>query len=170
MAGFARCCAVGTLLAGLVTLIVTISGRNPLLNFINDSIKQQVQVLPGSATYDNWKDPPVPVLDNIYLFNISNVAEFNAGQKAIVERIGPFVYRKHEEKRSVNFTGDLNKAMFYDYEDFQFDELETQKLNRRWSLGDRVFIPNVPLIAAVSQIETQKLPETLKKLLIGEQT
>lgn len=54
---------------------------------------QQVALAPGTDTYKNWQSPPVPIYDDIYLFNITNPEQFNNGEKAVIEPVGPFVYQ-----------------------------------------------------------------------------
>lgn len=54
---------------------------------------QKVLILPGTDTYDNWKESPVPIYDNLFLFNITNPHGFNHGEKAVLKLVGPFVYR-----------------------------------------------------------------------------
>lgn len=158
----------GILLAaiGLLILIVTLSGQKPLITYIDNLIKTQVHLSPGTETYDNWQTPPVPIYDDIYLFNITNPIEFNKGEKAILEPVGPYVYQKYEIKKQANFSGDLKYAMYYDYEYFVFSESETQKHNNNTSLNDVIFIPNVPLLTVVSQIAHNSLiPAAVKTTL-----
>ena len=64
-----------------------------LINKLPIELFQQVHLSPGTETYDNWQTPPVPIYDDIYLFNITNPIEFNKGEKAILEPVGPYVYQ-----------------------------------------------------------------------------
>ena len=115
-----RICAISFLIFGAALITLSVVGKTPLKNFIDDMIRQvslsficlllfcffgvkipanstlilqQITIKPGTATYDNWQIPPVPVYDDIYLFNITNPAEFNNGSKAMLDMVGPFVYR-----------------------------------------------------------------------------
>lgn len=49
----------------------------------------------GSMAHDLWKKPPVEVLMNIYLYNITNKERFLKGQdnKLALEEIGPYVFK-----------------------------------------------------------------------------
>lgn len=160
-----QACALFLALFGISLLIITIVGRSPLAHYINGLIKQKVLILPGTDTYDNWKESPVPIYDNLFLFNITNPHGFNHGEKAVLKLVGPFVYRKYQIKKQSNFTGDLQFAKYYDYTRFIFDESETQKYNKLTTLEDRIFIPNVPLITVSSQIaHNTELTDFLRNL------
>ena len=55
------------------------------------------QLLPlknGSESYTNWKNPPVTVYMQFYMFDVKNAYEIiNNGEKPMVEQRGPYTYR-----------------------------------------------------------------------------
>jgi len=54
---------------------------------------QELQLVPDSATLDDWTIPDVPIYDTYYIFNTQNPDDFSAGDVPIVKEIGPFIYR-----------------------------------------------------------------------------
>ena len=50
-------------------------------------------VLPGSMSYNIWKDTPVPLTLSFYIFNITNPEEFQRGAKPNFTELGPYVYQ-----------------------------------------------------------------------------
>ncbi|KAL5269419.1 hypothetical protein ACHWQZ_G003035 [Mnemiopsis leidyi] len=160
--------AILLLALGLVVLVVTLSGQKPLASFVDNLIKKQVALAPGTDTFDNWQSSPVPIYDDIYLFNITNPTEFNKGEKAIVQPVGPFIYQKVEYKKQANFSGDLKYAMYYDYEYYVFNETETLKHNNKTRLSDIVYIPNIPLLTVVAQIAHNSLIPSFIKTQLEE--
>ena len=48
----------------------------------------------GHLTYDQLKEPSVPVYKAFYFFNLTNPDDFQDGvAKAILQEIGPYTYR-----------------------------------------------------------------------------
>lgn len=74
--------------------------------------------------------------------------------------------RKIEEKKQANFSGDLKYAMYYDFEYFVYNDTLTRQKNNKTNLNDKVFIPNVPLLTVVAQINHNSLlPDKAKVIL-----
>ena len=57
------------------------------------ALLQRVMVEPGSATFQQFLSPTVPLFKDIYFFNLTNPAEFQAGAKPNLTEIGPYSYR-----------------------------------------------------------------------------
>lgn len=47
----------------------------------------------GSAKWDSWKEVPIPVFQQIYIFNVTNSEDVLKGEKPILEELGPYVYQ-----------------------------------------------------------------------------
>lgn len=46
----------------------------------------------GGVLYDLWKDVPIPVYMQFYMFNVTNVDEVLQGKKPYVVQKGPYTY------------------------------------------------------------------------------
>lgn len=47
----------------------------------------------GSRVFESWKRPPPPVYMEYFFFNVTNLDEFLAGAKPVVNQVGPYTYR-----------------------------------------------------------------------------
>lgn len=54
---------------------------------------QQVTLESGHATYEQLKEPTLPVWKSIYFFNLTNPEEFHDGAAPVVVQVGPYSYR-----------------------------------------------------------------------------
>ena len=54
---------------------------------------QDLQLVPGSSTLDDWVKPEVSQYETYYIFHTQNADGFTAGEVPVVEEVGPFVYR-----------------------------------------------------------------------------
>jgi hypothetical protein len=56
---------------------------------------QQLTMRPGSFIYYMWEKPPLAVIMQLYLFNITNADAFLSGvdKKLKVVEVGPYVYQ-----------------------------------------------------------------------------
>lgn len=43
--------------------------------------------------FDKWVKLPIPLDFKVYLFNVTNSAEVNSGEKPKLAEIGPYVYK-----------------------------------------------------------------------------
>lgn len=92
--------AIGTVLLG-VGLPIGLS-----FPYLFSSLLQlQLQLGPGSATFSEWSDSPIPIYMDVYMWNWTNAVEFAANMsiKPAFEEIGPFVFRLKTERRDVEF-------------------------------------------------------------------
>ncbi|XP_030240212.1 sensory neuron membrane protein 1-like [Drosophila navojoa] len=55
-------------------------------------IKRSVNLKPGSETRQLWEKMPFPLSFKIYVFNVTNSVNIEAGGKPQLEEVGPFVY------------------------------------------------------------------------------
>ncbi|XP_076281251.1 sensory neuron membrane protein 1 isoform X2 [Lasioglossum baleicum] len=53
---------------------------------------------PGSQMRDIWSNLPIPMDFQIHLFNVTNPVEITAGEKPILQDVGPFLYDQYKEK------------------------------------------------------------------------
>lgn len=53
-----------------------------------------VALRPGAKTFGWWAKPPVEPRISLYIYNVTNADDFlSNGSKAIVDEVGPYVYR-----------------------------------------------------------------------------
>lgn len=58
----------------------------------------------GSTSFGIWREIPIPIYLECFLFNITNVDELIAGKNVTmqVQELGPFVFREINKKVSFN--------------------------------------------------------------------
>lgn len=86
----------------LVTGLVINYALPPVIDMF---INKQIALTPESQTYPMWKEPPVPIYQKFYFFNVTNAQEIESfGAKPALEEIGPFTYRAEFSKRDIEAT------------------------------------------------------------------
>ena len=100
------------------------------------------------------------VYSKYYIFNVENPDEIKDGEKPRVTQYGPYVYREHRKKEDIVRIGD-DKISYGQYIEYFFDEEETQRsgcFNGKDGIPckqtDLVHVINIPLVTAVSLIES----------------
>lgn len=70
------------------------------------SMESYMIISEDSPAYSMWRAPPLKPLVKIYLFNYTNVKEFESGvvKKLNVQETGPYVYYEELEKVNVKFS------------------------------------------------------------------
>ncbi|CAD1478955.1 unnamed protein product [Heterotrigona itama] len=69
--------------------------------FLRSQIKKQIALKPNSEMRGLWSHFPLPLDFKIYLFNVTNPMEITAGEKPIVEEVGPFFYDEYKHKENL---------------------------------------------------------------------
>ena len=112
-------------------------------NVFRDAILSNLELRNGTAAFQFWQWPPVGLTVKIYVFNYTNLAEFESGNasKLQVQEVGPYVYR--ETLSRVNVELHENETVTYQ-----------EKRSFKWISGkpedDRVVVPNVLLMSALA--------------------
>ncbi|ROT74120.1 scavenger receptor class B, croquemort type [Penaeus vannamei] len=98
------CCEITLIVLGSLSAVMGIVMVSGGYQAMFDAImKSQMAVAEGSASYDMWRVPPMPLYLQVYFFNISNPDEFVKGAKPILQEVGPFCYREYHEKKEIVF-------------------------------------------------------------------
>ncbi|GFS12079.1 scavenger receptor class B member 1 [Elysia marginata] len=110
------------LLTGLC--VFTLLGRLKFDYMVNTTMEKQIKkhmaLENGTESFKNWVDPPVPVLFQIYLFDIVNPMEVikNQAPPVVMEK-GPYVYKLHGHKENItyhdNYTVSFREPEGYTY-------------------------------------------------------
>ncbi|XP_017764446.1 PREDICTED: lysosome membrane protein 2-like [Eufriesea mexicana] len=112
-------------------------------NVFRDAILSNLALRNGTPSFSLWQRPPVGLEIKVYVFNYTNVREFENGtaSKLKVQEVGPFVYR--ETLSRVNVQLHENQTVTYQ-----------EKRSFRWISGksenERVIVPNVSLISTLA--------------------
>lgn len=136
------------LLTGLI-LLFTFSTMGTFAMWFTNSYQNKINsmmvISEDSPVYDLWKAPPAKAYVNIFIFNYTNVDDFESGRakKLHVEELGPYVYSEQLERVNIRFNK-VDGTVSY-------QEKRTYVFNEELSNGskyDMVTVPNFPLLSA----------------------
>jgi len=109
---------------------------------------ERIKMISFHPSYKWWKNPEPEVLVKVYIFNITNSAEFIAGtdDKLKLQEVGPITYReilehddvvRHDENSTMSYT--VHRRLVY-----------KESANVAGILNQTVFVPNMAGLAAAS--------------------
>lgn len=119
-------------------------------------VKKRLALSPTSETYEQWREPTIPIYLTVYFFNVTNPEEIYLGlSKPVLEEVGPYTFR--EERRKQNITWHKNGTVSYRlYKKYHFQPDLTNG-----SLDDEIISVNVPMLTIVSFVKEKKMPELM---------
>ena len=137
-------------------LIFFISGT--LLFFAQTYMRQQVIKLTrlenGTEGFENWLNPKAPLVVQFYFFNVTNLYEFEKGEKAILSQVGPYVYKETKSKQ-IEYT-ERNSIGYKVRKYFYFDD------SNGLSENDLVYTPNLPLLT-IGKLTQKTFPKWVEE-------
>ncbi|XP_034102036.1 sensory neuron membrane protein 1-like [Drosophila albomicans] len=89
----------------VVSFVVLLLGA--LIGFLafpmlfQELVKRSVNLKPGSETRQMWEKLPFPMIFKLYVFNVSNPQEIEAGGKPRLQEVGPLVFEEWKDKFDV---------------------------------------------------------------------
>lgn len=142
-----------TVLSGLFTLFF-FSTMGTTVMWFTDAFQKKVESLmvlsEDGMGYELWRAPPPKPILKVYIFNYTNVEEFESGRakKLHVEQVGPYAYFEELERVNIKFSK-VDGTVSY-------QEKRTYRFSPELSKGtpdDIVIVPNVPLLAGAAVVK-----------------
>ncbi|XP_041972805.1 sensory neuron membrane protein 2-like [Aricia agestis] len=134
-------------LCALVVAIVLATWGLPKI--IDRQVHKNIQIENSSTMFEKWRVLPIPLSFKVYLFNVTNPEEVNAGGKPAVQETGPYVYKEYREKRILGYgANDTIKYMLK--KTFHFDQEASGDLRET----DELTVINYSYMAAVITIQS----------------
>lgn len=97
------CCAATAVVIGLALFVAGIIFIPVSNNIIHKEVEKEV-TLNSSETYKNWIKNPVPIYFQIWVWNLTNPEEVQAGKsKPSIAQKGPYTYSEHRQKVDITF-------------------------------------------------------------------
>ncbi|XP_045115410.1 sensory neuron membrane protein 2-like [Portunus trituberculatus] len=138
------CCQITLLVLSLLTVAVSVALLIAFPAMFNAILSAKMEVVEGSYSYQLWHNTPVPIFLRFYIYNLTNSKDFSAGAKAVLQEVGPYVYREYHKKKNISFH-DNNTVTFYQQRWWTWDQEASGNLTQE----DKVVILNtVPVAAA----------------------
>ncbi|CAH2266442.1 jg24407 [Pararge aegeria aegeria] len=106
-------------------------------------LRRMMILSPTSTSFGIWREVPIPMYLECFMFNITNVEDIVAGKNVPVqvEQLGPYVYREFHIKENITWN-DNNTVTFYNKRTWVF-----QPEMSNGSLSDGITSIN-PIVAA----------------------
>lgn len=146
------CSSVTGLLALALLVLAVVLGTDygGINNAIKHEIDESVTLEPGHASYEQLKNPTLPVWKDFYFFNLTNAAEFAEGAKPNVTQVGPYSYREERRKFFQYVSPDGSELTYNQSKLFFWDNATS---GPGLEEGDTICTINIPLLAAIDQVE-----------------
>lgn len=85
-------------------------------------IYPKLKLLNGTLNYENWKETPIPMYLEIYLFNWTNSADVhNSSIKPNFAELGPYVFREKHIRTNISWSNDSTTVDFFQRRVWHFD-------------------------------------------------
>jgi hypothetical protein len=110
---------------------------------------QKLAIVPDSDSYYMWVKPSPKPYFKVYIFNYTNVPEFESKEadKLNVKELGPYVYEVSLDRVNVRFNGSQ----------VTYQERRVLKFMPHMSNGrrqnDRLVVPNIPLFVSTPRVD-----------------
>ncbi|XP_015913056.1 platelet glycoprotein 4 [Parasteatoda tepidariorum] len=124
-----------------------------LIGFFDEIVryfmKKELTLKPGNEFFDIWKELPIPIYQNIYIFNITNPFEFeHEGKKPKLEELGPYVFRGRWYKEDMEWDDVDGTVTYKDVKEYTFVP-ELSAGNQE----EMIYTLNGPLLAVINYVE-----------------
>ncbi|XP_076351833.1 lysosome membrane protein 2-like isoform X1 [Tachypleus tridentatus] len=152
------------MLFGVIGAIVCVTSSILYVLFpriIKEKIKEQLNLSNGTEAYTNWKDIPVPLYMQFYVFNVTNPYDvIRNSSKPAVQEIGPYTFREKRSKEILSWDTENGTV--------QYREIKTYIFDREKSIGTQdevVYVINAPMVG-VATMAMQKLSGLLRPIFM----
>lgn len=114
---------------------------------VSKQIQKNVQLVNDSMMFDKWVKLPMPLDFKVYVFNVTNSEQVNAGEKPMLKEIGPYVYKQYRERTVLGY-GSNDTIKYTLKKRFEFDAAASGSLTE----DDEVVVINFAYLAALLTI------------------
>ncbi|CAK6955882.1 lysosome membrane protein 2-like isoform X2 [Scomber scombrus] len=141
--------AVGITSAVLLTVGIGLFVGQVFTTLMQNRLKKELILVEGSRVFESWKRPPPPVYMQYFFFNVTNPDEIAAGEKPVLNQVGPYTYREYRYKDNVSMVENGTKVSAYNTKSFVF--------LREKSVGDpsvdNITTVNIPAWAVMTKLK-----------------
>lgn len=124
-----------------------ITTKFPLFDIV---LRERLRMSTIYPSYIWWKTPEPEVLLNIYIFNITNSAEFISGEdkKLKLQEIGPITFQEVLEHKDIEFHSGNSTLSYTVTRKIIFKE----SANIKGILNQTVIVPNIAILSGCSYV------------------
>ncbi|KAJ8916544.1 hypothetical protein NQ315_000186 [Exocentrus adspersus] len=116
-------------------------------DFFDNAVLSTMVISNSSKNLRLWTNPPPKALISVYIFNYTNLEEFDAKleKKLRVNEVGPYVYEETLQKVNVQFSEDGTRVSYQEKRSYKF-----RPDMSKGKQSDQVYVPNIPLMAGTA--------------------
>ncbi|EDO37700.1 predicted protein, partial [Nematostella vectensis] len=139
---------------GVLFVLAAVTFYPMIDSVIKNKIDQQLVLKPGSSSFKQWKEPPIPIYLQFFIFNVVNEMEAKNGSPLVVAQQGPYSYREYRRKENITWC-QMNSTVTYNEKQwFVFDPATS--CNTCDPYKDVVTTVNVPLVTLAGVLKNLK--------------
>lgn len=128
---------------------------------IQNKINEKLVLKPDSEVSKQWKDPPVPIYLQFFIFDVVNPMEAKEGKRPFVAQKGPYSYREHRPKQNITWNSNTASVTYNEQMSFVFDaETSCDSCD---PFTDTVTTVNIPLVTLAEA--AKKLPALVRAFI-----
>lgn len=126
----------------LLTLFIVIFAWVLFPGIIHGEVEKQIRLVPGTDTWNKWREAPIPIYLEFYVYSVTNPDEVESGLLPKFEEKGPYSYRQKRKKVNIRQDNGKNTVKYREVKTYYFD----QKRSGSNSEEDRITVPNIPFV------------------------
>ncbi|KXJ75698.1 hypothetical protein RP20_CCG011200 [Aedes albopictus] len=105
---------------GICVIAIALGVSWPFI--IEKEVEKQFVFTPGTQLYDNWLNPPIDTLLELYLWNWTNTEDYRSDNyKPHLEQLGPYTFREKKERVDLKWDDDEDTLTFYQRRIWHFE-------------------------------------------------
>eukprot|EP01060_Flectonema_neradi_P035455 TRINITY_DN652_c1_g1_i1.p1 TRINITY_DN652_c1_g1~~TRINITY_DN652_c1_g1_i1.p1 ORF type:complete len:534 (+),score=78.42 TRINITY_DN652_c1_g1_i1:45-1646(+) len=154
-----KCTAILLAVFGVLMFVGGLAIQFLMSHLVN---KQAEDMIPlkddDSALFEPWVDHGgygSPIYNEYYMWNLTNPDEFLEGEKPILDRLGPFVYRMFDWREDVTWI-DNNEKIKFTYHNYNV--FLPERTDPKWKLDAMMYAPNYALQGALLAMKSINFP------------
>ncbi|VDM31538.1 unnamed protein product [Hydatigera taeniaeformis] len=137
-----------TSIALVLCFLISVTSLSLLLlfdNIVEWKISESVKLRNDTAVYQSWKSDNAASKFSVFFYNLTNPTEMLAGEKPVLQAIGPYVYWQENEKVNISWTevDDVPAISYFKRSTYKFDST----LSVGDPQNDLITSANLPILA-----------------------
>lgn len=140
---------IGLVTGGLLLIIVTaLMGWVGVPKIVEHFVKKEFQLREGTEVLDMWADPPFPITMSVYIFNVTNPNEVEAGEMPNLVEVGPYIYKETRIKEQLTHNDPENPKGTIQYKERKTWYWVPDETPGTKDQEDKVNVINIPFVVS----------------------
>nr|APG32553.1 sensory neuron membrane protein [Conogethes punctiferalis] len=136
-----------TISLGAVIVAVVLAAWG-IPKIVSKQIQKNVQLDNSSVMFEKWRKLPMPLIFKVFVFNVTNAEDVNAGARPKLQELGPYVYKEYRERTVLGY-GDNDTIKYMLKKTFVFD----QEASGAFREDDVLTVINFSYMAAILTVQ-----------------